>query len=201
MRGDYIYNALLCLFFFFLMIWRPPRSTLFPYTTLFRSESHALGLHQHTPTLEHQAHLGERLPDAGIAAAERVERLADLAHGRAAIEQRRRRAERQQLAERVAQLAVQQVQALELCRPPRGEGEDARELAQPIDALGHEARSVTAASVPEVAQTGEEHRHAVLVGGGDHVLVAHGAARLDHGAHARLGHDVEAVAEREERVG
>src|SRR2546425_2895012 len=29
------------LFFFFLMIRRPPRSTLFPYTTLFRS----LGLH------------------------------------------------------------------------------------------------------------------------------------------------------------
>src|SRR5256884_1537073 len=27
------------LFFFFLMIRRPPRSTLFPYTTLFRSES------------------------------------------------------------------------------------------------------------------------------------------------------------------
>src|SRR5438477_13134325 len=29
---DYYY-----LFFFFLMIRRPPRSTLFPYTTLFRS--------------------------------------------------------------------------------------------------------------------------------------------------------------------
>src|SRR5471032_3562202 len=30
-------------FFFFLMIRRPPRSTLFPYTTLFRSpEPHAL---------------------------------------------------------------------------------------------------------------------------------------------------------------
>src|SRR5690606_40317564 len=28
-----------CLFFFFLMIRRPPRSTLFPYTTLFRSFS------------------------------------------------------------------------------------------------------------------------------------------------------------------
>src|SRR2546425_1440903 len=27
-------------FFFFLMIRRPPRSTLFPYTTLFRSVSH-----------------------------------------------------------------------------------------------------------------------------------------------------------------
>src|SRR5688572_31838615 len=26
--------------FFFLMIRRPPRSTLFPYTTLFRSETH-----------------------------------------------------------------------------------------------------------------------------------------------------------------
>src|SRR5256885_13065680 len=28
-------------FFFFLMIRRPPRSTLFPYTTLFRSAAHA----------------------------------------------------------------------------------------------------------------------------------------------------------------
>src|SRR2546430_16178177 len=28
--------------FFFLMIRRPPRSTLFPYTTLFRSQRHAL---------------------------------------------------------------------------------------------------------------------------------------------------------------
>src|SRR5215813_14548620 len=33
-----------CGFFFFLMIRRPPRSTLFPYTTLFRSgHGHALG--------------------------------------------------------------------------------------------------------------------------------------------------------------
>src|SRR3712207_9466429 len=29
------------LFFFFLMIRRPPRSTLFPYTTLFRSDKAA----------------------------------------------------------------------------------------------------------------------------------------------------------------
>src|SRR3712207_9231685 len=28
------------IFFFFLMIRRPPRSTLFPYTTLFRSDEH-----------------------------------------------------------------------------------------------------------------------------------------------------------------
>src|SRR5256885_9268920 len=36
------YPAAAQLFFFFLMIRRPPRSTLFPYTTLFRSvEEHA----------------------------------------------------------------------------------------------------------------------------------------------------------------
>src|SRR2546422_5152244 len=31
-------------FFFFLMIRRPPRSTLFPYTTLFRSSGATLGV-------------------------------------------------------------------------------------------------------------------------------------------------------------
>src|SRR6266487_185261 len=39
-----IYNDLVyfikILLFFFLMIRRPPRSTLFPYTTLFRSRAH-----------------------------------------------------------------------------------------------------------------------------------------------------------------
>src|SRR2546430_7669541 len=33
-----------CFFFFFLMIRRPPRSTLFPYTTLFRSLEREPGL-------------------------------------------------------------------------------------------------------------------------------------------------------------
>src|SRR2546427_12825381 len=33
----YIQQILFFCFFFFLMIRRPPRSTLFPYTTLFRS--------------------------------------------------------------------------------------------------------------------------------------------------------------------
>src|SRR5438552_12127260 len=36
--------VLLVLFFFFLMIRRPPRSTLFPYTTLFRSIVVFLGM-------------------------------------------------------------------------------------------------------------------------------------------------------------
>src|SRR5215204_7543419 len=51
----------LLIFFFFLMIRRPPRSTLFPYTTLFRSWS--------DPTLAHRgagAHHGA-LPQHGIA--------------------------------------------------------------------------------------------------------------------------------------
>src|SRR6266545_6281081 len=35
---DYHHSHLRFLCFFFLMIRRPPRSTLFPYTTLFRSK-------------------------------------------------------------------------------------------------------------------------------------------------------------------
>src|SRR2546430_16577511 len=35
----HVYATHLFFFFFFLMIRRPPRSTLFPYTTLFRSVS------------------------------------------------------------------------------------------------------------------------------------------------------------------
>src|SRR2546425_13361890 len=34
---SYCFASFFALFFFFLMIRRPPRSTLFPYTTLFRS--------------------------------------------------------------------------------------------------------------------------------------------------------------------
>src|SRR5256885_14699608 len=37
----YILHSIL--FFFFLMIRRPPRSTLFPYTTLFRSPTQRCG--------------------------------------------------------------------------------------------------------------------------------------------------------------
>src|SRR5258707_7491639 len=41
-------------FFFFLMIRRPPRSTLFPYTTLFRSRHHENRLRDR-PRLRHRA--------------------------------------------------------------------------------------------------------------------------------------------------
>src|SRR5713226_9816549 len=39
------------LFFFFLMIRRPPRSTLFPYTTLFRSRHPPAGSRSRGPLL------------------------------------------------------------------------------------------------------------------------------------------------------
>src|SRR2546429_3788822 len=41
------------LFFFFLMIRRPPRSTLFPYTTLFRSDQHDVVVHDHARIRDH----------------------------------------------------------------------------------------------------------------------------------------------------
>src|SRR2546427_13066503 len=37
------YSTLPSIVFFFLMIRRPPRSTLFPYTTLFRSQRSRVG--------------------------------------------------------------------------------------------------------------------------------------------------------------
>src|SRR2546425_3190938 len=50
MINDRLYRFLL--FFFFLMIRRPPRSTLFPYTTLFRSELEVLARETHARGLE-----------------------------------------------------------------------------------------------------------------------------------------------------
>src|SRR2546430_12641376 len=38
----FVWYDMCFLFFFFLMIRRPPRSTLFPYTTLFRSGADAV---------------------------------------------------------------------------------------------------------------------------------------------------------------
>src|SRR5256885_12464372 len=66
-------------FFFFLMIRRPPRSTLFPYTTLFRS---LLGGREHPdpaegldPCLARGDVLGPEPVVHGQAAIERVERF------------------------------------------------------------------------------------------------------------------------------
>src|SRR5438876_5766208 len=44
----FIYTSMICFVsFFFLMLRRPPRSTLFPYTTLFRSRFRAAGPRAH----------------------------------------------------------------------------------------------------------------------------------------------------------
>src|SRR3712207_8987360 len=48
--------------FFFLMIRRPPRSTLFPYTTLFRSELHKEWEGRQAPNLEYLVMKAENLP-------------------------------------------------------------------------------------------------------------------------------------------
>src|SRR2546426_8614083 len=52
------------IFFFFLMIRRPPRSTLFPYTTLFRSALVVVAVHA-SPRTRHERMLRrKRLDDA-----------------------------------------------------------------------------------------------------------------------------------------
>src|SRR2546425_12413450 len=71
---NYLTSPLLLFFFFFLMIRRPPRSTLFPYTTLFRSLGQGIELEEQlrvplhgfevtdsTPVI-HLLH--ERIPDS-----------------------------------------------------------------------------------------------------------------------------------------
>src|SRR3989442_15324877 len=84
-----------CEFFFFLMIRRPPRSTLFPYTTLFRSvpDDYGLGridereLQDDRPAAQREARLGQLraadvhlLPDLRVLAD--LDRLArHVAHG------------------------------------------------------------------------------------------------------------------------
>src|SRR5256884_5444317 len=79
--------------FFFLMIRRPPRSTLFPYTTLFRSTAQfveRLRGQNHggvcfSPGLErlHNVSLNARIlqEDPGLVDEESLERRADLAVG------------------------------------------------------------------------------------------------------------------------
>src|SRR2546430_11206585 len=50
------------LFFFFLMIRRPPRSTLFPYTTLFRSDRESSDSNHHTDNKNVPRPCRKRLP-------------------------------------------------------------------------------------------------------------------------------------------
>src|SRR2546430_13745967 len=80
------------LFFFFLMIRRPPRSTLFPYTTLFRSLIVGLSGRQHVVDDARQfvrssgdrfrgsqlsSHPAKVMPEVGLAAIEGLRRHAE----------------------------------------------------------------------------------------------------------------------------
>src|SRR2546422_1687190 len=68
------YSSTHSFFFFFLMIRRPPRSTLFPYTTLFRSRRHRhaeLGL---TNRFDQHGHARSAAPaSVGLPSAEQAE--------------------------------------------------------------------------------------------------------------------------------
>src|SRR2546422_9877308 len=71
---SYFYALLFCLydlflFFFFLMIRRPPRSTLFPYTTLFRSLELREGARL-APGERDRRHARDRLLEVAVDAAD-----------------------------------------------------------------------------------------------------------------------------------
>src|SRR6266487_6989828 len=62
---SFSFSLFLFFFFFFLMIRRPPRSTLFPYTTLFRSSRARPGVRgpqRHPPDEEVRARHPQHLP-------------------------------------------------------------------------------------------------------------------------------------------
>src|SRR5258705_3148081 len=73
MSLTFVYRSPIVFIFFFLMIRRPPRSTLFPYTTLFRSlrdltVHHAFtvvseGLRRYHPAIIRRVHLGTTSSD------------------------------------------------------------------------------------------------------------------------------------------
>src|SRR5256885_16302398 len=58
-----LYRINVFFFFFFLMIRRPPRSTLFPYTTLFRSGPRPTG--RPPPKVERSPFLARTAPPVG----------------------------------------------------------------------------------------------------------------------------------------
>src|SRR5258708_34729080 len=71
MRLYYIFCAdlnLRVLLFFFLMIRRPPRSTLFPYTTLFRSP---MNIHRRDGSALPVEMAITSLPDGGVVCVDR----------------------------------------------------------------------------------------------------------------------------------
>src|SRR5436190_10019457 len=88
------YLVIFVLFFFFSMIRRPPRSTLFPYTTLFRSLP-GVGLRGRRPG---DPLLGPREDDGRSPAVHLGRDLEDREHAGGGHGRRRRAADRRRLA-------------------------------------------------------------------------------------------------------
>src|SRR5690242_21902593 len=69
-------------FFFFLMIRRPPRSTLFPYTTLFRSSAEVDLVHQQTQNQRYgSSHIGATAKDISNVVTDAASGVVDIFHG------------------------------------------------------------------------------------------------------------------------
>src|SRR5256885_15956276 len=79
MQGiPFIYGGETMTNFFFLMIRRPPRSTLFPYTTLFRSDL----VHQQTQNQRYgSSHIGATAKDISNVVTDAASGVVDIFHG------------------------------------------------------------------------------------------------------------------------
>ena len=54
--------------------------------------------------------------------------------------------------------------------------------------------------MPKVTHASKDHRHAMLIGRGNDLIITHGSAGLNHAAYARLCRVINTITEREERV-
>src|SRR2546427_9411034 len=77
--------SLMLMSFFFLMIRRPPRSTLFPYTTLFRSRARVVravaadrGEQRESPVAAHREHGSGKRPAVRLAPERSEEHTSEL---------------------------------------------------------------------------------------------------------------------------
>jgi hypothetical protein len=114
-------------------------------------ETDPVGLGQE-PTLFHEkADLGQRVLEVRILPSERGQGLANLPHRRPRVEEGADGLEPQQVAEGVAPVTPQQLEAPKLPCPPGREAQDPVELAESVDPLraaAHHRLSVGSAGSP-----------------------------------------------------
>src|SRR5687767_15860486 len=82
--STFLLIVFLLIFLFFLMIRRPPRSTLFPYTTLFRSKVSAEVdlVHQQTQNQRYgSSHIGATAKDISNVVTDAASGVVDIFHG------------------------------------------------------------------------------------------------------------------------